>query len=260
MFRGRRTANRRALTMADQKPAKTWTFPSLHPSTHHDNTCLIILNTPIDATHRTHFLNLWHSSDLTICADGGANRLFEFDPLLKPDYIKGDLDSIRPSVRDLYSLTTTIIHDSDQNSTDLGKCVALVEELEEKMNGETYRVVIHGGLHGRLDQTFHTLHTLLVLEVGQQNQEGLEGYRIQTSRSEKAECWVVDTFAGSMACALGSKYVHRFPISVHWNREEALTCGLIPIGVDKAIVTTKGLRWNLGKLSLIFGVVILGLN
>ncbi|KAG0150089.1 hypothetical protein CROQUDRAFT_682715 [Cronartium quercuum f. sp. fusiforme G11] len=229
-----------------QKPAKNWSTPNLlSPTEEKRRTCLIILNTSISTLQPERFHNLWTSADLRICADGGANRLHDFDPELelRPDYIKGDLDSLRPSVRELYSSSTCIIHDPSQNSTDLGKCIELVEEIE-RSEGQTYQIVIHGGLNGRLDQTLHTLHTLLILESGQQGQI-VEGYRHQTSRRHLGETWVVDTHSGSMACALEPSYVHRFSIPAEWERDSNLTCGLLPLGVDSALVTTRGLRWDL---------------
>lgn len=52
---------------------------------------------------------LWNHAIFTVCADGGANHLYnsciEFnEDKLKfiPDYIVGDLDSIRTEVKDFY--------------------------------------------------------------------------------------------------------------------------------------------------------------
>lgn len=50
---------------------------------------------------------LWNSFECKICADGGANRLFDQieagrRSLFIPDFIVGDLDSVRPDVRQFY--------------------------------------------------------------------------------------------------------------------------------------------------------------
>lgn len=231
---------------------KRW-FNPLLPTSQSTQSCLIILNTPISNLNPDHFLKLWSQSHLKICADGGANRLFDFasethSTELWPDYIKGDLDSIREDVRSYYSdpsKPTQVIEDQSQDSTDLGKCLDLLESLE--LHSEApYRLIIHGGLNGRLDQTLHTLHTLLILELGQE-EPLIEGYRHQKSRRLTGGSWVIDTFAGSMACALEAGYCHQIYISSKWKLESELTCGILPIGVNEAIVTSRGLRWDLGQ-------------
>ncbi len=56
----------------------------------------------------------------------------------------------------------SVVEDPDQFSTDLGKCVQAVADLE-KSSGQSYQLVIIGGLTGRLDQTIHTIHALTEL-------------------------------------------------------------------------------------------------
>lgn len=97
-----------------------------------------------------------------ICADGGANRLYNaapgFAPHLsavearrraKPAVIAGDLDSISNEVRQFYSDEGTIITDlsHDQDSTDFQKCLC---ELEKQFDAEqlaTYTIVAAGEWH-----------------------------------------------------------------------------------------------------------------
>lgn len=55
-----------------------------------------------------------------ICADGGANKARAFNIL--PDFIIGDLDSITQKTRYYFS-SVPIVHNSDQNSTDLEKAL-----------------------------------------------------------------------------------------------------------------------------------------
>ena len=51
----------------------------------------------------------------------------------QPDLIKGDLDSLRPDVRAFYeTLGVPVIRDRDQNSTDLGKCIATLPDFERR--------------------------------------------------------------------------------------------------------------------------------
>ncbi len=60
--------------------------------------------------------------DIIACADGGANIAFKFRIL--PDFIIGDLDSIKPRVKRFFKARNVkIIYDTDQNSTDIEKSV-----------------------------------------------------------------------------------------------------------------------------------------
>ena len=82
------------------------------------------------------------AADFCICADGGANRLYEVAPgfaqhvspaearsLAKPAVSAGDLDSITDEARDFYEGLGTKICDlaDDQDSTDLQKCITELE-------------------------------------------------------------------------------------------------------------------------------------
>lgn len=96
-----------------------------------------------------------------ICADGGANRVFNFfrqgsaEDVPKPSVILGDLDSITPAVHDHYKSIGVECLDmrKDQDSTDLDKCLAYVKDEQEKQrrkdgaatNQEDLVVVV--GLH-----------------------------------------------------------------------------------------------------------------
>ncbi|WVR09545.1 thiamine pyrophosphokinase [Kwoniella sp. DSM 27419] len=113
---------------------------------------LIIVNQPIrsDLLH-----NSWKAASKRICADGGANRLYEADKekIYLPDLIKGDLDSIRPEVQAYYQdQGVLVVEDKDEYSTDLMKCIAEVPR--------DHAVVLLGGLSGRVDQTVHTMSIL----------------------------------------------------------------------------------------------------
>lgn len=83
-----------------------------------------------------------------ICADGGANQLYDAAPsfspnlsaiaarqLAKPAIIAGDLDSITDEVRQFYTQLNTEIKDlsHDQDSTDLQKCLV---ELENNFSAQ----------------------------------------------------------------------------------------------------------------------------
>lgn len=99
---------------------------------------LIVLNTPIKCRCNNKgelsgvLGRLWEASSYRICADGGANRLYDVtvakaevgadespDDFL-PDLITGDLDSVRPGVRRYYEARgVSIVRVEDQNFHDL---------------------------------------------------------------------------------------------------------------------------------------------
>ena len=74
--------------------------PTAHAEYH-----IIILNAPSVTKYLLSLL--WSNAGFKICADGGANRLFDAvneqeRGSLIPDYITGDLDSLREEVAEYY--------------------------------------------------------------------------------------------------------------------------------------------------------------
>lgn len=60
-----------------------------------------------------------------LCADGGANRLYDAGATdMKPHYIIGDFDSVRPEVLQHYKEMGTITQKFEcQDTTDMDKCL-----------------------------------------------------------------------------------------------------------------------------------------
>ncbi|KAG2076710.1 thiamine pyrophosphokinase [Suillus decipiens] len=184
---------------------------------------LIILNQPFSAGL---LKTLWAASEWHSCADGGANRLYDWmasdaESRLLPDIVKGDLDSLRDEVRLYYtSLNVPVIRDSDQDSTDLMKCVQALEE-KERLTGQEFEIVILGGLSGRLDQTVHTL-----------------SYLHKLRKTRRRVFVVTDDNVGWV--------LNEGEHLIHINHDVlGQTCGLLPVGIDSTTLTTTGLRWNL---------------
>ena len=148
-----------------------------------------------------------------------------------PDLIKGDLDSLRSDVNSFYaSKGVSIKHDSDQNSTDLMKCIKEVEIIEEKSN-EHFALLFMGGLSGRVDQTVHTMSMLHKLRKTRPHSFVL---------SAESLAWTLDT---------GS---HLIDID---HSTMGQTCGVLPVGVSRSEVNTKGLKWNLDGPTFFDGLV-----
>ncbi|MDO4539478.1 MAG: thiamine diphosphokinase [Syntrophomonadaceae bacterium] len=100
-------------------------------------------------------------AQLIICADGGANYARRMG--LKPDFIVGDMDSIRPEVKAFYERQGVAmrLHPPRKDATDLQ--LALELALQQRASD----IMIVGALGGRLDFSFSNLLAgLPVLEHG----------------------------------------------------------------------------------------------
>ncbi|OBZ84295.1 Thiamin pyrophosphokinase 1 [Choanephora cucurbitarum] len=199
--------------------------------------CLIVLNQPIH--HIDTFSHLWNNASFRFVADGGSNRLYDAfqhnpDLLAKylPDEIRGDLDSIRPDVQAYYEskhVKITKVH--DQDSTDFMKCVALLHE-KEKEQGMIYDIVATPALGGRFDQTISNIHLL---------------YTVKDHAGRRAI--LVSDENLTMLLDKGKHHVH-CQLDM-----EGPTCGIMPMGAP-AILTTKGLRWNLTNTKCALGGIL----
>ena len=88
-----------------------------------------------------------------ICADGGANSAYKLG--LVPDYIIGDLDSVRSDVAEHYKLKSKIIKYKRQDDTDVEKCLKFL--IKKKYD----EVILLGATGDRLDHSFCNLGIVL---------------------------------------------------------------------------------------------------
>ncbi|CAE6447283.1 unnamed protein product [Rhizoctonia solani] len=118
-----------------------WDTSFLDPGAESRNPlALIVLNQPFTLAT---FTELWVKCQWKIFADGGSNRVYDAfgsEERLRylPHYIKGDMDSIRPEVRSWYAEQGVRVESvEDQDSTDLMKCIAWVDQVErnQKVKG-----------------------------------------------------------------------------------------------------------------------------
>lgn len=189
---------------------------------------------------------LWNRAQVRLCADGGANRVFDGMPDLlpgqdpdevrsryKPDVIKGDMDSIRREVKEYYSnLGTEIVDEShDQDTTDLHKCIAFITENSPVLAKSNLCILVLGALGGRFD---HEMGNINVLHL-------FPNVRIVLLSDD---CLIF---------LLPRTHTH----DIHIERSvEGPHCGLIPIGAPSTSTTTTGLRWNLDNTSMSYGGLI----
>jgi len=150
-----------------------------------------------------------------ICADGGANKARAFNIL--PHFIIGDLDSITQKTRYYFS-SVPIVHNADQNSTDLEK--ALNHLLVNSFSSAT----IIGATGDRPD---HTMANFSIL---------MKYHRKISLQFFDERCT--------------AQIVHR---KIRFSAEIGQQISLLPMGKCSGI-TTQGLKFPLKNESLELGV------
>ncbi|OCL03216.1 thiamin pyrophosphokinase-like protein 1 [Glonium stellatum] len=189
---------------------------------------LLILNQPI-ANYEV-FERLWRHTRFRICADGGANRLYDMFNVDRkharsnflPSIIHGDLDSLRDDVRQYYSSHgVEISQNPDQYSTDLGKAMRKIMATESFSHRRD--ILILGTLSGRVDQGLGLLHEMVREETENPN------IRLWLF-SETNVSFILREGCNNIQTALSAGY---------------FTCnvGIIPI-YGPATITTSGLEWD----------------
>lgn len=189
---------------------------------------------------------LWNHAKLRVCADGGANRLYDELPHFfphqnpldirhryKPDVIKGDMDSIRADVLDFYAkLGCDAINEShDQDTTDLHKCISHISNLTPDAEKSNLCILVTGALGGRFDHEAGNINVL---------------YRFSNMR-------IILLSDDCLIQVLSKTHCHKIHI------EPSLVgphCGLVPIGMPSKHSTTSGLKWNLSDTEMKFGGLV----
>jgi len=225
---------------------------------------LIVLNQPLEL--RAEFYSrVWQNAIYHVGADGGANRVHD---LTKPspdesqylplDTVIGDLDSIRPEVRDYWHENgSEIIHDGDQYSTDFTKATRYLTTFKDSKDAEftpsksksrqarlqTIKngpkikdILCLGGVGGRVDQGMSTLHHLYTF----QNEGGYESGRLFLLSSE-AITFVLK--AGRHKIKVRDSFPE-MSLGKH--------VGIIPLK-EPSVITTNGLEWDVTDWPTEFG-------
>lgn len=233
-------------------------------------TALVILNMPIKAklTNQTNqlgsslFEHLWDASTFRICADGGANRLYDAtvsrwssmmsqsngwnseeqtgnNPYI-PNLIRGDFDSIRLDVKLHYQkLGCQIECDPNQDCNDLDKALSAIvsrqnEVEQEAESAQKWNVYVYGAFDGRFDQTMASIQALFKWK-------------------DKFASLVLYNENTSAQLLKGAGVVNNIRTYLEY---EGPSCGLLPIGSRCDWVHTTGLKWNLHGESMEFGGLI----
>ncbi|KAH6813967.1 thiamine pyrophosphokinase1 [Perilla frutescens var. frutescens] len=188
---------------------------------------------------------LWKNAQIRICADGGANRLYDELPLLfpdeaalairkryKPDVIKGDMDSVREEVLGFYKdLGTEVVDAShDQDTTDLHKCIVYIRDLPN-LKDQNICILVAGALGGRFDHEVGNINVLCLFSSTR----------------------IVLLSDDCLIQLLPSSHQHEIHVQT---TIEGPHCGLVPIGGPSKSSTTTGLQWNLSDTEMRFGGLI----
>nr|OQO26159.1 hypothetical protein B0A51_03878 [Rachicladosporium sp. CCFEE 5018] len=193
---------------------------------------LIILNSPL--TDYETFKKLYSRASTVLCADGGANRLYDlltstfpdhaWDTALRkhlPSLIHGDLDSLTANVRSCYEkLGVHISKDPDQYSTDFGKGINQILFLQPDVRN----ILVLGSLGGRVDQGIGLLHEL---------------YREQVTRHPDVRFWLFSESSITFMLQPGATVIHVPQNTGLVGRN----VGVLPV-YGKAVIETKGLEWD----------------
>lgn len=209
-----------------------------HP-TSDSRACLVLLNQDLCGLE-TMLREHWHKFSLHVCADGGANRLY--DNILQeshehyvPHTICGDLDSARPEVLQYYKHKGThVLRCDDQDSTDFTKAVKEVLSLQQRGLANFSSIYAMNACGGRFDQTLGNIHTVMLLG---QELNGIPLYLV----SEDSIAFLLKPGQSSIAVDTGLEKGY---------------CGLVPFGEPCGSCTTTGLQWNLCGQSMKFGQLV----
>ena len=200
-----------------------------------DEAALVVLNS---ASFGAGLLEkLWAASTYRVCADGGANRLFDLlGPSFVPDAIVGDLDSARGDVLEAYAAGgAAVARVEDQDANDLSKALDAVAERWRGSRRGAAVVRVVGAFGGRFDQemaAFDALHKFAARD-----------------RDASMALYSDENAATLLAPGLSHEIVVR-------HDAEGPHCGLVPLGAPCEWVTTAGLQWNLDGGALAFGDLV----
>eukprot|EP00126_Sphaerothecum_destruens_P009161 Sdes_comp20445_c0_seq1m14630 len=127
---------------------------------------VIILNQPVSFDILSPILM---GSRLTICADGGVNRLYDALHSVSPQatknfiphYITGDMDSAKPEIVDFYSGLGAIVETKkSQYKHDFDKSWDIILRFEQETATQFDYIYALGALDGRFDQTLSNVNML----------------------------------------------------------------------------------------------------
>ena len=249
--------------------------------------CILLNSEALQAEVKA-LTSLWNIFEYTICADGGANRLYdglkslaaseesgdttganhgerERDLLCTfcPTHIKGDLDSLRPDVEAFYrEAKSCVVRDSDQDTNDLQKCLRLVQKLVcPKQQQQQQQQQTANDTDEQSSAATTTVFPSPVVVVVFGAFGGRFDQQIASLHALYEYSAVFDRMVligdGNCATLLTPGVDHSIELV---SGVEGPGCALLPVGNRCDSVSTSGLKWNLVEQPLALGELISSSN
>lgn len=179
----------------------------------------IVLNGEINNYNKLKNHLLKENYDYIICADGGANHTYNMK--IKPNFIIGDLDSVKEEVRIYYKNSDVKFEKfpAKKNETDTELCIYLAQKLNAT------NIDFLGALGGRIDHMIANINLLYYVKM-----QGI----IPRIISDNEEIYIVDNEE----------------IEIYGKKGDVIS--VIPINGDAKYVTLSNLEYPLENYNMKF--------
>ncbi|CEH35435.1 thiamine diphosphokinase [Romboutsia lituseburensis] len=179
----------------------------------------IVLNGEISNYNKLKNHILKENYDYIICADGGANHTYNMK--IKPNFIIGDLDSVKEEVRIYYKNSDVKFEKfpAKKNETDTELCIYLAQKLNAT------NIDFLGALGGRIDHMIANINLLYYVKM-----QGI----IPRIISDNEEIYIVDNEE----------------IEIYGKKGDVIS--VIPINGDAKYVTLSNLEYPLENYNMKF--------
>lgn len=224
------------------------------------NSVLILLN---QLVKQMDLIRFWSGTELHICADGGANQLYDYFSDSErhhfvPDFITGDFDSIRSEVKEYYaSLGARIIQQSTQYATDFMKAVTIAQlwyalaKLKDILHNNSTSIDTHNGLEKLAEQTNtdsrnQPLHLYILSALGGRFDQTVHSisqlYKLYETHPLLQLLFVTE-YDVVFLLGSGTNYI-AYKSKAAFSTSKVPICGLLPLGSSLVVVSTNGLKYD----------------
>ncbi|KAK6457054.1 uncharacterized protein RJT20DRAFT_127186 [Scheffersomyces xylosifermentans] len=235
-----------------------------------ERTALMILN---QSLHGLNLRALWKRTNIHICADGGANQLFDYfqdktnesSTALReqyiPNYIVGDFDSLRDDVRSYYEIRgTRVIEQTSQYSTDFMKAMSTIQL---HFHSDTSRKHLREGEINNNNGIDVYLDTIKIVPSEQSDIKiyilsGIGGrfdqtihsisqlYQLNSSHSH-LQLFFLTKDDLIFLLKKGKNYISYPAKSSFHHARKVPVCGLLPLGNSTIMLSSYGLKYDVSN-------------